>query len=628
MKRLLPGLLLLLVHVSSQAATPWAYTMTFRNPCQSKSLNYCKYQFRYTVDGAWSTQYSIQGPGRQAGELQGTDEAFLSSTRQGEGIWFRGFGQTNYGGEVLYTDIGYVSSNSPNALVTFILECSQAPSMKHARVCVFNQDSVARQFQVYVDNQPMIVCHGGQKTWVEVQPGQRGCIDVHTDNINGVTLQQMGAGTSVAHAWPEECPNGGTETFLIGDNRTTVAVPWVWANVPPAEEQSANYRGETPGTYDPGTNGTSPIVWSAETNGTPAQDASVKLAAQAAFDQAAKASVQAHDDSVKLLSALGTNTGAISAGVGTLSNAMAGAAGSVTNAIAGAKAGAETNAALISNSVSNSAGALGQLIASNLTAGFYGLQTGLLAGIHGLSSNLTGLGALTNEHLASTNEISAYDLTGLGTNYESAAYVRDNSGGYSSGQSQLESMDSWLGSPVGAEFSGSAWTCDVSGFQVKVDMEGGPFGQVLGFCRKVATWFLLAAYLTLLFKDSWKFVQLGGTARGTKVPNLQMEMFGTGGNFIGAGLAPVKVALLLVGYGALLAALPVAAQAMFHGTGASLSSNPFSGYSSDLSRGIHWLSLALPLNLIISTTVAYAVWRLSMLKAGTAFIGLVRTTPD
>jgi hypothetical protein len=626
--------LLFLVVGSLHAATPWTWTVTVKNPCYpTNRLESCKYEFRYTVDGAWSSQYTLTQPGKPSGQIFGQGEAVATSTRNGEGIWVRAYGQTNYGGQLLYTDIGYISSNAPNCLITYILECPQPLTIKHAKVCVKNVDSISHRFQLYQQGAPFVAC--GSDTYIEVGPGQTRCLEVSSDDITGMTMERMGWGASTGKWLPNQACPGGSGIFLSGEDRETVNVPFIWEDQPPTVGSVGTYRAAVAAPYDPGSgdsNAPSPIVWSSNTNSDVARDESVRRAAESAYDLGTKNALQAHADAVALVDSVRTNADRIAqglaAGAESMSNSLHNAAGNITNRLWSMQQAESNHAAAISSTVSNAASAAAEKISSNLLAGFYSSSTGLLAGLYGISSNLAGLkSGLTNAE-SETNVVASYDLRGLGTNYASATLERDNSTAFTFARDDVSSLQGYLGVPSDAGgYSAGAWEADIMGFTLKVDPTTGMMGTAFRLCKKVATWFLYMAYATMMFKDAFSFVTLGGTARGTSVPNFQMELFGTGGNVVGGGMTAGLVMVFMIGYGTLLAVFPTVARALFTG-GFDMTINPFSDSGGvEMGRAVYWLSCAVPITKMMELAVSYLVWRLTMIKAGTVFIGLIRTTP-
>jgi hypothetical protein len=162
------------------------------------------------------------------------------------------------------------------------------------------------------------------------------------------------------------------------------------------------------------------------------------------------------------------------------------------------------------------------------------------------------------------------------------------------------------GSPVEINLGG--------GFTIEADPFTGPWGGVWRMFYNVAKWFLVAGYLTKIAVDSFKFVELMGSARQLTFPNLQGTILGVGGNF-GAALAPVLMVAIMAIYGVLLgvASAQIGGWLEWHSVFAS---NPFAAAGGAAANGVAYLLEAFPFDVLMSLTGAYIVWRFTMTKAG------------
>lgn len=143
-----------------------------------------------------------------------------------------------------------------------------------------------------------------------------------------------------------------------------------------------------------------------------------------------------------------------------------------------------------------------------------------------------------------------------------------------------------------------------------------------GFIYQLFAWVLAAAYLIKIIGDIMKWVHVLAAANQVKTPYIDANVFGFGGNF-GIMLIPVFVGAFLVAYGAFIGIVTSELGTAFSGTAFSyLTSGPLSGGSGggvSVAVAIYLIQLYFPIDLLVSLTAGYIIFRATMVSIGMAF---------
>jgi len=231
--------------------------------------------------------------------------------------------------------------------------------------------------------------------------------------------------------------------------------------------------------------------------------------------------------------------------------------------------------------------------------------------------------AFTNEwHGAVTN---APDLAGLGTNYSTAYAIGNGSYTDSGLKSALDGILAVLVPYDPGDGAETEISIPLGDHTMTVGMFTGEWGNVWAVARNFMAWVLVIGYLTKISMDSFKFAEISGTASQIKIPVLNAEFLGIGGNW-GAALAPVLLTAFLVAVGIFLAVLAGVIVGL-GGYAIIAAGNPFTGASSAVSVGLGWLFHAFPMALMIALSLGYLVFRLTMTGATALFVLIVRALP-
>jgi len=158
-----------------------------------------------------------------------------------------------------------------------------------------------------------------------------------------------------------------------------------------------------------------------------------------------------------------------------------------------------------------------------------------------------------------------------------------------------------------------------------VGMFTGEWGNVWSVMRQFMMWVLVVGYLTKIAMDSYKFAEIAGTASQIKIPVLNAEFLGIGGNW-GAALTPLLLTAFLVAVGIFFAVLAGTVVGL-GGYAIIAAGNPFDGASSAVAVGLAWLFHAFPMALMIALAIGYMVFRLTMTGATALFVLIVRSLP-
>jgi len=229
--------------------------------------------------------------------------------------------------------------------------------------------------------------------------------------------------------------------------------------------------------------------------------------------------------------------------------------------------------------------------------------------------------ALTNEwHGAFTN---APSLDGMGTNYVSAKAIADDTIGPL--KSVIDGIVSALTPYDPGDGNETAISVPIGTYTMHVSPFEGEWSNVWSTMRSFLAWVLVIGYLTKISMDSYKFVNVAGAAQQMRIPNINAEVLGIGGNW-GAVLVPVLLTAFLIATGVLLGFL---ATWLTNSLSYFLivSSNPFSGASGSVSLGLNWFYRACPVALMFGLSVSYIIFRLSMTTVVGVFVLIVRSLP-
>ena len=614
---------LLVVCAMVLPAGAWQYSITFHNPCSTEYLYRCKYQFSYP-DGAgwsaWSDQYAVTTSGQQSGIMApNTGSTIGPITRNGAGMMVRCKFETNtYGGEINYSLGTYITSNAPMGVV--ILEspmCGPPAYTNYAKVCVWNQDPVERIYQVYKGGKSWHPC--GSQNFLRLQPGQMGCITVvsmdNQDNSN-FTLSMMRG----QYGWEGEPGCQGTIGAFSDHRETVKGVEFVFTPEIPAVTPYVKTSSGAQSPYDPGTNGLpSPVVWDNGSNSSLATDESLRRGAEALADIAAKLGEQAHLDVLNagvesrtnysgLIASARENTQSVTNIFGLVGKGIEGKVGQLSNSIAGS-----------TSIMTNALGTLSSTLAESIW------KSG-----DSVSNAVRDASLKTNDMSWLTNFVKNPDQPLLmGTNIGSAQGVVDLSPGVGASIAGIEGLRSALdssdgpvpidgGEQLSIPLGGGAW-------HLIIDLFGGPFGEIMALGKKVIGWLLWSAYYLACAKDSLWFIALAAKSKGTKIPDMPVSILGFGVN-LGVVLAPALVALFFVILATLMAYIPMAFSGV--STGISLTTSPFGGVGGFVALGLSLLNTLFPCMLFFHLTISYIAWKLTMAKAGLAFLTLVRAMPE
>jgi len=142
------------------------------------------------------------------------------------------------------------------------------------------------------------------------------------------------------------------------------------------------------------------------------------------------------------------------------------------------------------------------------------------------------------------------------------------------------------------------------------------FPDLFDFCRRLIAWCLLVAYLTRVISDAWGFARLIASAQQSSV--MSIEGFTT--NIWTLGILPVFIVLMLSAIAVLIAGVAAALATWITGDNLSMFTTlPWVSGSAGVLAGVQLLSAAVPLNLVVSFTVSYIVWRCTMVGVGVLF---------
>jgi len=150
----------------------------------------------------------------------------------------------------------------------------------------------------------------------------------------------------------------------------------------------------------------------------------------------------------------------------------------------------------------------------------------------------------------------------------------------------------------------------------------GEWGDAWYWLKEFARWFLVAAYLIAICRDTYKMSDAIGNYKQLQIPVINGTFLGVGGNW-GALLYPVLLAGMMLAFGVVLAAMAtvITDSAPLIGV---FTSDPTSGATGTVGRGFSWLKAAFPLDTMFSLAGAYCVWRLTMTYALAVFAVTIR----
>lgn len=145
-------------------------------------------------------------------------------------------------------------------------------------------------------------------------------------------------------------------------------------------------------------------------------------------------------------------------------------------------------------------------------------------------------------------------------------------------------------------------------------------GEMFSVAKQLISWIIVVGYVFLVLKDIYGVVSTIGSGSQLLKPRLDAQALGTGGDW-GAALVPFYVGAFLVAYAALITVI-VGAVVVFLGGEISLTLalNPFSGVTGAAAAGVGESAQFFPWSVFFSGVVSYAVWRVSMTTAVTAFV--------
>jgi hypothetical protein len=129
--------------------------------------------------------------------------------------------------------------------------------------------------------------------------------------------------------------------------------------------------------------------------------------------------------------------------------------------------------------------------------------------------------------------------------------------------------------------------------------------------RRIFQWLLVAAYALRILIDIIKFMNQLFVSREKKVPVLDAEVFGTGGNAIGVIVWVFGIVASLAIYATALALLFTALFVGFNLSDvvSTVTSNPFTGADA---QGLHLLQSIFPVAFAMGLVTAYLAWKASL----------------
>lgn len=235
----------------------------------------------------------------------------------------------------------------------------------------------------------------------------------------------------------------------------------------------------------------------------------------------------------------------------------------------------------------------------------------------------------TEPKVADTN--APFSLSGTASNISSAAQIRATVGEVTDVDTGFENLKTTLAGPgTISRPAGGPATIQLGEFAMIIDpMADARWSEVWAFALKFFTWVLIAGFLTKVVVDALALLHAIAAGQQTKVPNLIFgaQAAGTGkiSNTAGVVLVVVIVVAALLAYAACLA-IWISSFATWTDWVSAFNSNPIStsGFSGSVSTGVNWLMHIFPIDLAISLTVAYVLFRVTMSKAVWVVITIMR----
>jgi hypothetical protein len=465
-----------------------------------------------------------------------------------------------------------------------------------------------------------------------------------SDDYNNVPSLLVVAGTSNG-SWDgiqnEESPLvvPGATPYVSGNSFGNSSLNLVQ---PPSPDQ---YNPAT--AWATGTN--SAILWSSATN-------TDQAGFSALYDAATKASVLAHQDAGLVVAALGSVTNAIDGGFGlnhTDLGTVVGSVGSMNTNLSSLLRSMGTNSGVVGTVSSN-------VVIGNWPIGYSNMLATIASNTFLMSSsfgtNLDGMVGQSNINVENwpigysnllaeiasntapqTGSSNDYDLSGVNTNWATA---------YSSATATTAPLVNSVGDLAGLQPPDGLDFYNDSSFNVQCSTPLGNFpftwnfatdvnwSPVFSILKTVITYVLIAGFCAKMLDEIWSGTKAVLATQGQHIQPLQLELLGSGGNFLGIGLLGVQVVVFLAAMAAFETLIITAVTGAFssvggvHGAASLLSSNLFASATGAVAQGLSILILVFPLQLCFSLFISWLAFKATKLTVGIPVMTAIRILPQ